>query len=155
MAVTSSSVAGLMRTGSHVNARFKGKRDEEFTWFAVTDSLPLTSMAAKRAAKRILEACRYGEPSLTLTPQAKAAAIANTVVPNLTARLLELADRMLPGPNGEDGQEARPGWKSTSRWAPSVLTRLSDEAAVENNELTRDQRAAEYGGYGNGREVEG
>ncbi|HKI01686.1 MAG TPA: SDR family NAD(P)-dependent oxidoreductase [Thermoanaerobaculia bacterium] len=141
---------GLMRTGSHVNAQFKGKRDEEFTWFAVTDSLPLTSMAGRRAARRILEACRYGEPSLTLTPQAKAAAIANAVVPNLTARLLELADRFLPGPNGEDGQEARPGWQSTSRWAPSVLTRLSDEAAVENNEMRRG--AAGYGG--NGKEVE-
>ncbi len=70
--------------------------------------------------------------------------------PNLTARLLELADRMLPGPDGEDGQESRPGWQSTSRWAPSVLTRLADEAAVENNEL-KEQRAAEYGGNGNGK----
>jgi NAD(P)-dependent dehydrogenase (short-subunit alcohol dehydrogenase family) len=146
---------GLMRTGSHVNAKFKGKREEEFTWFAVTDSLPLTSMAGRRAARRILEACRYGEPSLTLTVQAKAAAIVNAVAPNLTARLLELADRFLPGPNGEDGQESRPGWQSTSRWAPSVLTRLSDEAAVENNELRRG--AAEYGWNGtggNGNEVE-
>ncbi len=142
---------GLMRTGSHVNAQFKGKQDKEFTWFAVTDSFPLASIAGRRAARRILEACRYGEPSLTLTPQAKAIAIANVVMPNLTARLLELADRMLPGPNGEDGQEARPGWQSTSRWAPSVLTRLADAAAVENNELRRDERAVEYGG--NGKEV--
>jgi hypothetical protein len=102
-------------------------------------------MAGRRAARRILEACRYGEPALTLTVQAKAAAIVNAVAPNLTARLLELADRFLPGPNGEDGQESRPGWQSTSRWAPSVLTRLSDEAAVENNELRRGAA-----GYGNG-----
>ncbi|HEY0510676.1 MAG TPA: SDR family oxidoreductase [Thermoanaerobaculia bacterium] len=134
---------GLMRTGSHVNARFKGKRNEEFSWFAISDSLPLTSMAGRRAARRILEACRYGEPSLTLTPQAKAAAIANTLAPNATARLLELAARMLPGPSGADGQEARPGWQSTSRWAPSLLTRLADEAAVENNELRG--AAVEYG----------
>jgi len=120
--------------------------DEEFTWFAVTDSLPITSMAGRRAARRILEACRYGEPALTLTPQAKAAAVVNTVAPNLTARLLELADRFLPGPAGEEGKEARPGWQSTSRWAPSVLTRLSDEAAVENNEMRR--AAGAYGGSG-------
>ncbi len=141
---------GLMRTGSHVNARFKGKRDEEFAWFAVSDSSPLTSMAGKRAARRILEACRYGEPTLTLTVQAKAAAIANSVAPNVVARLLELAVRFLPGPAGEDGKEARPGWKSSSRWAPSVLTRLSDEAAVENNELRG--AAVEYGSKG--REVQ-
>ena len=141
---------GLMRTGSHVNARFKGKREEEFAWFAVSDSLPLTSMAGRRAARRIVEACRYGEPTLILTPQAKAAAIANTVVPNLTARVLELVARLLPEPSTDgDGQEARPGWQQSSRWAPSFLTRLSDEAAVENNELRGE--ATEYGS--NGREV--
>lgn len=139
---------GLMRTGSHVNARFKGKRDEEFAWFAIGDSTPLTSMAGRRAACRILEACRYGEPTLTLTAQAKAAAIANTVAPNLVARVMELAVRFLPGPAGEDGQEALPGWQSSSRWAPSVLTRLADEAAVENNELRG--AAVEYGSNGRG-----
>src|SRR3954470_24556165 len=142
---------GLMRTGSHVNARFKGKREEEFAWFAVGDSLPVTSMAGRRAARRILEACRYGEPALTLTMQAKAAAIANTVAPNVVARGLELTARLLPGPNPENGDEARPGWQSTSRWVPSLLTRLADEAAVENNELRG--AAVEYGG--NGREAQG
>jgi NAD(P)-dependent dehydrogenase (short-subunit alcohol dehydrogenase family) len=135
---------GLMRTGSHVNARFKGKRDEEFAWFAVTDSLPVTSMAGRRAARRILEACRYGEPTLTLTPQAKAAAIANTLAPNVVARLLELTARLLPGPSQDgDGEQSRPGWQSTSRWVPSLLTRLADGAAVENNELRG--AAVEYG----------
>ena len=142
---------GLMRTGSHVNARFKGKREEEFAWFAVSDSLPVTSMAGRRAARRILEACRYGEPALTLTPQAKAAAIANTVAPNVVARLLELVARLLPEPSPDgDGEEARPGWQNSSRWAPSLLTRLADEAAVENNELRGS--AVEYGG--NGREAQ-
>ncbi len=144
---------GLMRTGSHVNARFKGKRDEEFAWFAIGDSLPLTSMAGKRAARRILEACRYGEPALTLTWQAKAATAANAVAPNLVARCLELAARLLPGPAGEDGQEARPGWQSSSRWAPSALTRLADEAAVENNELRG--AAVEYGSNGRKKEEAG
>jgi NAD(P)-dependent dehydrogenase (short-subunit alcohol dehydrogenase family) len=137
---------GLMRTGSHVNACFKGKRDEELAWFAVADSLPLTSMAGRRAARRVVEACRYGEPSLTLTLPAKAAALANVAAPNLTARLMELAVRLLPGPAAEDGDEARPGWQATSRWVPSLLTRLSDRAAVENNELRG--AAAEYGGRG-------
>jgi NAD(P)-dependent dehydrogenase (short-subunit alcohol dehydrogenase family) len=138
---------GLLRTGSHVNARFKGKREEEFAWLALADATPLTSMAGRRAARRILEACRYGEPALTLTPQAKAIAIANTVAPNAVARLLELAARLLPGPRKDGGgEEARPGWQSTSRWVPSLLTRLADEAAVENNELRG--AAVAYGGKG-------
>jgi NAD(P)-dependent dehydrogenase (short-subunit alcohol dehydrogenase family) len=134
---------GLMRTGSHVNARFKGKRAEEFSWFAVTDSLPLTSMSGRRAARRILEACRHGEPHLTLTQQARLAAAAATLMPGLTARALELVTRLLPGPAEADGDEARPGWQQSSRWAPSRLTRLSDEAAVANNELRGG--AAGYG----------
>jgi NAD(P)-dependent dehydrogenase (short-subunit alcohol dehydrogenase family) len=143
---------GLMRTGSHVNARFKGKREEEFAWFAMGDSLPVTSMAGRRAARRILKACRYGEPTVTLTVQAKAAAIANTVAPNVVARLLELTARLLPEPSPEDGDEAKPGWQSTSRWVPSLLTRLADEAAVENNELLG--AAAGYGGNGRGAQRE-
>ncbi|HEV8577713.1 MAG TPA: SDR family oxidoreductase [Thermoanaerobaculia bacterium] len=137
---------GLMRTGSHVNARFKGKREEELAWFAVGGALPPSSMSGRRAARRILEACRYGEPSLILTPQARAAAALSALAPNLTARVMELAARLLPGPAGNDGDEARPGWQHTSRWVPSALTRLVDEAAVENNEL--QGRAAAYGNGG-------
>src|SRR5437879_7816866 len=32
---------GLMRTGSPVNAMFKGQRPQEYAWFAISDSLPL------------------------------------------------------------------------------------------------------------------
>lgn len=144
---------GLMRTGSHVNAMFKGQREKELTWFALGDSIPLTSMAGRRAARRIVDACRHGQPALVLTPQAKAGVALANLAPNMTARLQELADRLLPGPSGSDGQEAKPGWQSSSRWAPSFLTRLSDEAAVENNEIRKRAVAAEYGGNGNGREA--
>src|SRR5204863_7656503 len=58
---------GMMRTGSHVNARFKGKHDIEFAWFAASAAAPLISMNAERAARKILAACRRGEPSMTLT----------------------------------------------------------------------------------------
>lgn len=143
---------GLMRTGSHVHALFKGRRRDELAWFAVSDSTPLTSISGRRAARRIVEACRYGEPHLIITPQARLAAVAATVAPGLTARALELVERFLPGPSDRDGDEARPGWQHPSPWAPSLLTRLSDEAAVENNEL-RGEAAMAYSHKGNGREM--
>ncbi len=129
---------GLMRTGSHVNARFKGRQREEFAWFALSDSLPLSSMAGERAARRIVKACRYGEPHLILTPQARAATLAAALLPNLTARALQLVNRLLPSPadGGSAGNEVRTGWQSGSRWAPSFLTRLADGAAVRNNEMS-------------------
>src|SRR5213079_3147743 len=43
---------GMMRTGSHVNAKFKGKQDIEFAWFSASGA-PLISMDADRAARKI------------------------------------------------------------------------------------------------------
>lgn len=137
---------GLMRTGSHVNALLKGKRRKELAWFALADATPLTSISAKRAAHRIVQACRHGEPHLIITPQARLVAAAATLAPGLTARALELVNRLLPSPSSTDGDEARPAWQYPSSWAPSLLTRLSDEAAVENNELGWKEATT----YGNG-----
>jgi NAD(P)-dependent dehydrogenase (short-subunit alcohol dehydrogenase family) len=43
-------VPWLMRTGSHLQARFIGQSGKEFTWFALRASLPLISIDAERAA---------------------------------------------------------------------------------------------------------
>ena len=45
-------VPGLMRTGSHLQARFTGQAVKEFTWFAHGASLPLISMAPHAPAGR-------------------------------------------------------------------------------------------------------
>jgi hypothetical protein len=49
-----SECAGLMRTGSPVNAMFKGQQPQEYAWFAISDSLPLTSINVERAARQII-----------------------------------------------------------------------------------------------------
>src|SRR5438477_10180357 len=38
----------VLRTGSHWNAQFKGRRESEVTWFALGASLPFSSVAAER-----------------------------------------------------------------------------------------------------------
>ncbi|HKW67349.1 MAG TPA: SDR family NAD(P)-dependent oxidoreductase, partial [Terriglobales bacterium] len=68
-------VPGLMRTGSHLNAYFKGKNEDEFTWFSLGATLPVAAMSARRAARRIVAAIRRGQAELILTPQAKALAM--------------------------------------------------------------------------------
>src|SRR5439155_26253999 len=55
---------GLMRTGSARNALFKGRNEQEYTWFTLSGSLPGMSQCAERAARRIVNACRWGEPEL-------------------------------------------------------------------------------------------
>src|SRR4051812_49052657 len=59
---------GLMRTGSPVNAQFKGQHETEYAWFKVASSIPGLTIKSERAARKIVEACRYGDPSLTITP---------------------------------------------------------------------------------------
>ena len=128
---------GLMRTGSPLNAQFKGKHEAEYAWFKISSSIPGLTVAAERAARQILDACRYGDPALTITPHARIAAAANVVAPAAVARAMMLVARALPAPGGPDGNVLKKGLESEakSRWTPSVVTALTDNAAIANNEL--------------------
>ena len=41
-------VPGLMRTGSHANALFKGDHRKEYSWFSLSATLPLSAMDARQ-----------------------------------------------------------------------------------------------------------
>jgi short-subunit dehydrogenase len=125
---------GLMRTGSPVNAMFKGKRPQEYAWFAISDALPFTSINAERAARQIISACSRGDAELVITVQAKMAVVARAMAPELFQDAMAVMAGLLPGPAGAEGDIARSGGESTSSWAPSAVTTLSDRAALRNNE---------------------
>jgi len=128
----------MMRTGSHVNAEFKGKHDSEFAWFAVSAGAPLISMNAERAARRILAACRRGQPSLTLTYAARTAILGNALFPNLTGHTMKIVNRFLPKAAGKnEGDESHTG-SETRRMVPGWMTRLADRASLRNNEMPRE-----------------
>jgi len=74
-------VPGLLRTGSHKNAFFKGQHRKEFAWFSLGAGNPLVSMDADRAAYQILDAVRNRRPELTITFTARLAAIAQALLP--------------------------------------------------------------------------
>ena len=128
---------GLMRTGSPLNAQFKGKHEAEYAWFKISSSIPGLTVAAERAARQILDACRHGDPALTITPHARIAAAANVVAPAAVARAMMLVARALPAPGGPEGNVLKKGLESEakSRWTPSVVTALTDNAAIANNEI--------------------
>ena len=128
---------GLMRTGSPLNAQFKGQHEAEYVWFKVASSIPGVTIGAERAARQILDACRYGDPALTITLQAKLMAAANVVVPAAVARAMMLVTRMLPPPGGAGGDALKKGLESEakSKWTPSLVTKLTDTAALANNEV--------------------
>jgi short-subunit dehydrogenase len=60
-------VPGLMRTGSFLNAFFKGRQEKEFRWFSLGAALPLVSMDARRAARQIVDATRRGRAERVLS----------------------------------------------------------------------------------------
>jgi NAD(P)-dependent dehydrogenase (short-subunit alcohol dehydrogenase family) len=125
---------GLMRTGSPRNANFKGKHREEYAWFSISDSLPLTSIKAERAARQIIDACKQGRAELIITVQAKLAVTFDALFPELSAELLAAVNQLLPAPGGIGAKSAK-GRDSASSWSPSWLTRLTEDAALKNNEV--------------------
>lgn len=126
---------GLMRTGGPVNAHMRGQHEAEYAWFAIADSLPLLTTSAENAARQIVEACRHGDSELTISIPARIAMIMNNIAPRAVARAMMIANRVLPGPNTAAGNQRKRGGESTSKWAPSAATVLSDKAATVNNEV--------------------
>jgi NAD(P)-dependent dehydrogenase (short-subunit alcohol dehydrogenase family) len=102
---------GLMRTGSYVNVKLRGRHADELRWFSAMSSTPLTAMNTERAAKSILEACREGRATLTPGVQAKLTILLNALAPNLFAFINAAVDRtLLPRPDATPlGDAARRG----------------------------------------------
>jgi NAD(P)-dependent dehydrogenase (short-subunit alcohol dehydrogenase family) len=124
---------GLMRTGSHGHAQFKGQQQREYALFSIVGSLPLMSMSAESAAAQILDACRHGDAEAILGMTARAAAFVNQLLPGATSFGMSLVARCLPTSDAKHS-EAVPGSDSHSWVAPSLLTRPNENAERENNE---------------------
>ena len=133
-------VPGLMRTGSHLQARFTGQAGQEFTWFGLGASLPLVSMDAERAARQIIGAVRQRRPEIILTPVAQLVSRVTGLAPGLTSEVLHLVQRLaLPDPPGQSarGDQPVPGQElspALPRKAFDRLTVLGRAAASRFNE---------------------
>ena len=55
-----------MRTGGHTHAEFKGQREAEYTWFALSDSLPLVSTSAEHVARTLWRAVCDGDAEVVV-----------------------------------------------------------------------------------------
>jgi short-subunit dehydrogenase len=119
-------IPGLMRTGSPVNAWFKGDAAGEWTWFSLGDSLPLLSIDAQRAARRIVSAIQHEENRVVLGWPAAILGRAHDLAPQLTVQLMGLINALLP--SGTGGSALR-GMELASRLSPSTLTKMMNVAA--------------------------
>jgi short-subunit dehydrogenase len=125
---------GLMRTGSHLNALFKGKHRQEFTWFSFGATMPLVSIDARRAARKIIDAARAGDAELIITPQAKVGVWLHGLFPGLTANVLGVVNRLMPGVGDSDRDERHAGHESETAVTKSFVQHLGRKAAHELNQ---------------------
>jgi hypothetical protein len=88
-------------------------------------------MSADVAARKIINACRYGIPERTLTVAGKLAVVLHGIAPSLMADYFDLVSRFLPEP-GSDVRST--GRKSDSILTPEWARKINEEVAKKNNE---------------------
>jgi short-subunit dehydrogenase len=127
-------VPGLMRTGSFINAQFKGQEEKEYTWFSLGSSLPLITIDAERAARQIVEATKRGEAERILSIPANILARLHGIAPATSSTILSAINRfVLPDPDGAQ-REAVSGAEVQDRLdsdAQRAATELGHRAAAE------------------------
>jgi len=124
-------VPGLMRTGSFLNADFKGDQESEYSWFSVSSSLPGISISAEKAAREIVEATAAGSAEVVLGAPAKLAANLSSTFPGITSDILGFINRALPESRDRSKKKGR---DSRTPISESPLTRFGREAADEYNQ---------------------
>jgi short-subunit dehydrogenase len=128
-------VPGLMRTGSFGHALVKGRRYAEASLFSLVASLPIITVSAERAARRIVRAIDRGERFVVIGAPAKLLRLAHALFPGAVVRTLGVVNRFLPPPEaGSRDEMALPGELFRRGLARSILTALGDRAARRYNE---------------------
>jgi NAD(P)-dependent dehydrogenase (short-subunit alcohol dehydrogenase family) len=130
-------VPGLMRTGSHLNAKFRGNHLAEYGWFAAGAASPFISIDAVRAAKSIVRAAQFGTGETVLSIPAKVLVSLQGMWPQMMAQILVFANSTLPNETRDNavktGKQIEPLLDS-SVWR--AFTKSGQSAAEQLNELS-------------------
>ena len=128
-------IPGLMRTGSHRQAKFKGNAAKEYAWFALGAALPGISQPARRAAHRIIRALRTGKDECVTSLPAQVLNLVHGLAPSVTRDILTLAHQyLLPKPS--PSTESVPGSVAHQKQGAlfHAMTTLGRQAAARFNE---------------------
>lgn len=116
----------VMRTGSPIQAVFKGDHEKEFAWFQSADVMPGISMSADDAADRILQAVQNGDTEVILSAAAKMRMLVATVFPELASLAMATVARIMP--NGTS-RVRKTGAQSRALFDEMTLTKPLQKAA--------------------------
>lgn len=127
-------IPNLMRTGSPLHAEIKGEYAKEYAWFKHASSNPLLSQDPDVTAQRVIEAIEYGEAEVTVSLTGKLASAVKALAPGWVGLVMGVANRLLPA--GATGNSSSlPGWQAESSLSHGPISDLTDQAAVQNNEM--------------------
>jgi len=98
---------GTIRTGGHTHAEFKGDKNSEFTWFALSDTVPVISTSAESAAKSLWNAVLHGDSEVVIGWNARLAIVFHNLFPELTVEMMSIVNRFLPSTNQVHGASIR------------------------------------------------
>jgi short-subunit dehydrogenase len=145
-------IPGLMRTGSHLGAEFRGQTAREYAWFAAAAGLPGLSMDADRAARAVVRAAEHRRPEIILGAAAHAVVRMQGIAPATTARILTTTARLMRAatesaeqqrglgkdraadPAAESATGAKAARRLDSRLV-GAMTALNDRAARRLNQV--------------------
>jgi short-subunit dehydrogenase len=132
-------VPGLMRTGSHLGAQFRGRQSREYAWFAAASSLPLLSTDADHAARAVVRAAEHRRPEIILGGAAQIVVRLHGLAPATTTRAASFAARVLDRatgrhPAGESTRSGADAARATDSRLLGVLTAFNDRAARHLNQ---------------------
>jgi len=148
---------GLMRTGSYLNAFFKGHQQDEFRWFSVSDNLPLISMDGEAAARAVVQAVKRGETEYALTLPAKGIIRLYGLLPQIAIPMIGWAARLLlPSPTHNpstergvniQGQMDEPLFDWLTRWGRDAARRFNQYRAPSFNTPSATESSSNQAGY--------
>jgi NAD(P)-dependent dehydrogenase (short-subunit alcohol dehydrogenase family) len=128
-------VPGLMRTGSYLQAQFKGDAAHEFTWFGLAANLPGFTAPAAYAARKIRRAVEAGRFTLTITWPAKLLVGMQAMFPEVTRHLMAgVNEYVLPHPEGTKTFVSGKVLNESFRGIFRLFTTLGRSAASELNQ---------------------
>lgn len=128
-------IPGLMRTGSHLKAQFKGHASREFAWFGLLGNLPGFSVAAEYAARSIRKALQNQRRMCIISFPAKMLIACEAIMPEAMRAIFEAVNRFLL-PEADGAHDLQPGSALSAEFGRiyQALTVLGRRAACDLNE---------------------
>lgn len=126
---------GLMRTGSYLNAQFRGQAEREFAWFSLLGNLPGFSVSAGHAARAIREAMEHRRHTCTISLPANILIRSEAMFPETTrTAMAAMNEWVLPDAQGHTKTFAGKILNADFGSAFQAFTSLGRHAAENLNE---------------------